>query len=191
MNVINDSMLNFSEYQNFMDKSAHNIILGNLMIAHLAAGNTEKADSIWFNLYNDPPHPLREDMKADFYLFRLFSLLQNKNAELLPSFALSATRYYRKSASYESVFKVELSISRLLIKEQDYRNPDIRAGLFVEIKIILENYIAGLDGIAGFQEQYTRYMIWIKSMMTERPFYLVAAEWYERYYDHTSAVKII
>lgn len=179
LNVIQKSMMDLSEYHNYMEKSTHNIIFGNLMIANLAAGNIKMADSLWYNVFNHPPHPLRDDMKADFYLFRLFSQLQNKTYALLPSFALSAIRYYRKGNADESVYVAELPIARLLSKEHEYQKPEILREVFDEIKKILENYIAGLNGIAGFQEQYTRYLIWIESMMTERPFHIVAAEWYK------------
>ena len=181
LDVIQKAMLDLGEYHNYMDKSTHNIIFGNLMIANLAAGKIEEADTLWYNVFNHAPHPLRRDMKADFYLFRLFSLLQNKAYDLIPSFALSATRYYRKSNTAESLFVAELPIAKLLSREHEYQKPEVRMELFVEMKKILVRYIAGLKGISGFQEQYTRYIIWIESLMTERPFYVIAAEWYHTF----------
>ncbi|PSK90813.1 hypothetical protein [Taibaiella chishuiensis] len=165
-------------YENSLSLELKQILMGNLMNAYVGIGDIKSADVIWDSIFNKQTKTLRRDIYADLYLFRLFSLLYNKTYVLLPSAALSASRYYKKFDDAKTVYQVELPLSMLLTKNIDYDNPAALAKVLKEIRGVIQKFISGLKGANNFQEHYSRYLIWIDSMLANEPYSKVAAAWY-------------
>lgn len=161
------------------------VIVGNLMNAYMGIGELDKADDIWNSIMsNKELKDKRRDIFADLYLFRLFSLLHSKTYALLPSASLSALRYYRKSPDADRLFEVELPIARLLNKDQDVENREVLVGVIGAIRLHVQHFIDGLKGINnGFQEHYTRYIIWCDAIEHDEPYYEAARRWYKGYVE--------
>jgi hypothetical protein len=169
------------EYEHPLPFERKQVIIGNLMNAYMAIGEQEKADQIWAKMFNKHSKEVRQDIYADLYLFRLFSLLQTKTYVLIPSAALSAIRYFKKTENPEQQFELELPIAQLLQKDHDYSKAALREELFNEIKKIISRYIKKISPKTGFQEHYSRYQIWINAIQKERPYVQEAAAWYKHY----------
>ncbi len=66
--------------------------------------------------------------------------LQSKTYVLLPSAALSASRYYKKFDDAKTMYQAELPISMLLTKNIDYDNPAARTKVLKEIRGIIQKF---------------------------------------------------
>lgn len=155
------------------------IILGNLLVAYMAINDYTMVDKIWNTLFNNPQSKqIRQDVYADLYLFRLFRLLHEKRYELLQSAALSAQRFFKKSDSFA---EVELPIASMLIKERQYEHHEILREVLEAAKMTIENFIQQTHGVDGFQEHYTRYIIWCDAILNDEPYYVAAKKWYEEF----------
>jgi hypothetical protein len=180
-NVIKETESNLIRYEKLLSFEIRQVIVGNLMNAYVGIGDLNKADEIWNGMFNKQAKTVRRDIYADLYLFRLFSLLQAGNYSLLQSAALSASRYYHKFKDAVSLFELEISISGLFIKGQALANPEVLKELLCKIKNFITQYIVGLKGKTQLQEHYTRYQIWIESLLNETPFYIEATQWYKKF----------
>lgn len=168
------------QYDNFLPLELRQVITGNLMVAYIGLGNLDKADELWSLMMDKQFKIVRQDINADLYVFRLFSLLHSRTYSLLPSAALSAVRFYRKDEHAQQRFDVELPIAMLLQKERDYK-PKVIREVMEAAKKIVQQFIGTLKGINNFQEHYTRYIIWCDAIMNNEPFHEAAARWYEGY----------
>ena len=106
-------------------------------------------------------------------------LLHSKEYSLLPHFAASAPRYYRKHDDHTKVFKVETGIATLLSKERNYGNTEVLHEVLDSYSAIVSGFIKEIKAVNGFQEHYTRYAIWIDAISNEEPYYVAAKRWYE------------
>lgn len=154
-------------------------IQGNLMNAYVALGDMDQADKLWSSLFNRKSQAVRKDIYADLYLFRLFSLLQSRNYEIIPPAALSALRYYRKD-NQAAQFPLEIRIASILNKMHRYEDRKIRKHVLAEMKQALTGYIKGLNPKLCFQEHYSRYVIWCDSLSNGTTYGDEAAKWYEQ-----------
>lgn len=175
---VEDTELRLESYSNFIPIDLRKVVLGNLMIGHMALGNMDKAEEFWQLVYDKQYRKVREDITADLYFFRLFSLLHTKQYDLIPSAARSAYHYYTTTRSSSDMFEAELSISSLLRKDQNYEKTETLRELLEFVKSTLNNFIKDINNINGFQEHYTRYVIWADAILHDEPFYLAAQRWY-------------
>jgi len=152
------------------------VILGNLMNAYLGLGNLKKVGQTWDLLFHKQHQSTRSDIYDDLYLFRLFLVLQNKTYEVLSSVASSAYRYYKNRKAH---FTLEMDIASLFMKKQDFSKQELLREVLEEISGQLQVYLGKLKVTYGFQEHYTFYLIWIKGLLSERPFHQQAAIWYK------------
>ncbi len=173
-------------YDAILPFESKQVIIGNLMNAYMGMGDLAKADEIWEGMFNRHSQTVRRDIYADLHLFRLFSLLQSQRYSLLPSAAGAALRYYRRFDDAKAAFEVELPIALLLVKERDYTKPELLRELMEQISAIVTHFIAGLNGVSGFQEHYSRYVIWTEAILKGEPYYVAARRWY-RYFRPGSA----
>lgn len=175
-------------YEEHLSAEMKQVLYGNLMNAYMGAGDVKMMDATWEKVFSRISKTVRHDINGDLYLFRLFSLLQSKVYEVLPSFALSASRYYSQTRESKVYFDLELKITGLLLKEQHFDQEPVRKSVLGNIKKILTDYINHLNGTQNFQEHYSRYTIWIDSIVKERPFYKEAALWYQR---HVKSARVV
>lgn len=152
------------------------VVLGNLMNAYMAIGNYDKVDETWNTMFGRQGKNSRQDIYGDLYLFRLFHYLHEKRYELLPSASLSAQRFFKKSDAFS---EVELPIASLLLKERNYQNIETLREVLEEIKHNVSRFIGKARGVGGFQEHYTRYIIWCYAILHDEPYYVAARRWYE------------
>jgi len=178
--TIKDTENKFSEFKN-LPREMLQIIKGNLMNAYMVIGEYDKSDEMWGNLFNKQSKSIRLDMYADLYLFRLFRLMQDKIYDLVPSSALSAVRFFRKSKDAPKQFEIELPIALILQKERHYEDKKILQEVMEEIKEVVQKFIDGLTDLNNFQEHYSRYLIWSDAIINDEPYYLAAMKWYEGY----------
>jgi hypothetical protein len=183
--TISDTEGKLKLYESVLPFETKQVIIGNLMNAYMGIGDLAKADAIWEGMFNRHSQTVRRDIYADLHLFRLFSLLQSKTYALLPSAAGAALRYFRRFEDAKTVFEVELPIALLLNKERDYHKPALLGELLEQISAIVTRFIAGLKGVAGFQEHYSRYLIWSEAILKDEAYYITAARWYKKFKDHT------
>lgn len=167
-----------TRYDSTLSLELKQILMGNLMNAYVGIGDLKSADTIWDSIFNKQTKTLRRDIYADLYLFRLFSLLQNKTYVLLPSAALTASRFYKKFDDAKTAYQVELPISQLLLKNNDYENPAALAKVLREIRMTIQKFVSGLKGANNFQEHYSRYLIWIDSILNGEAYSKTASDWY-------------
>jgi hypothetical protein len=180
-NVIKETESKLVRFEKLLPFETRQVIIGNLMNAYIGMGDISKADKIWDSMFNKQAKVVRRDIYADLYLFRLFSLLQAQNYSLLQSTAQSAFRYYHKFKDAASLFELEMAIVTLLNKSHQLDIPDVRQELLFKIKKTIEQYITGLKGATTFQEHYTRYQIWIASLISGEPYHSQASTWYKEY----------
>ena len=86
------------------------------MNAYMDLDDMKKADEIWHTMVNTQSKDIRRDIYGDLYLFRLFCLVKTNTYELIPSSALSAVRFYKKSPD---AFPVESPIATLFQKTKN------------------------------------------------------------------------
>lgn len=179
--TIKDTESQLKEFEMFLPLDMRQIITGNLMNAYMSIGNLNKADRIW-TLMNDRQFKLvRQDVHADLYLFRLFSLLHSKTYALLPSAALSAIRFYKKEENATKQFDVELPIAQLLQRERLYGKREVLREVMETISQIVQRFISNMKDTNNFQEHYSRYIIWCDAIIGDEPFYIAAQRWYQRF----------
>ncbi|AOM80036.1 hypothetical protein BFS30_24460 [Pedobacter steynii] len=178
-NVIKETESKLIHYEKLLSFEIRQVILGNLMNAYVGIGNLHKADEIWNSMFNKQAKTIRRDIYADLYLFRLFSLLQARNYSLLQPATLAASRYYHKFKDAPSLFEFEMPIVNLFTKQIRLDKPEAIEELLSQIKVLIDQYNVRLKGKATFQEHYTRYLIWIDSLINNSPYNEVAAKWYK------------
>ncbi len=172
------------DYEDHLTAEMKQVIYGNLMNAYMGCGNIRMMDITWERVFSKISKTVRHDINGDLYLFRLFSLLQGKVYEVLPSVALSARRYYSQTKESKVYFGLELKITGILLKNWNWYDEVTRNTALKEIEIILSDYIFQLNRERNFQEHYSRYVIWINSILNERAFYKEAALWYRRHIEN-------
>lgn len=177
--TVKDAESQLKQFDGQLPSEFRVVIFGNLMNAYLGLGNHKKVDEIWNSLFHKQYQSTRRDIYDDLYLFRLFNLLQSRTYEVLPSMASSAFKYYRKFKDHDTHFSLEMKICGLLMKELDYSRSEIKREVLEEIRAQLSSYMASFTGTNGFQEHYTLYLIWIESLISERPFSEEAEKWYK------------
>jgi len=166
-------------HEESMSLEARQVSYANLMNAYVGIGNMQAADAIWKQLFHKKSKEVRREIYDELYLFRLFSLLESKVYEVLPYVALSTHRYYIQQPNAKSYLSTELKIADLLLKEYDFEDPRIKKSVLMNVKQILMHHISTLKGTPEFfQERYSFYVIWAERILTERPYYETAAEWY-------------
>lgn len=168
-------------YDKLLTFESRQVIVTNLMNAYMGMGDMKKADEIWDSLFNKQSKTIRQDIYGDLFLFRLFSLLENKTFVLVSSAAQSAIRYYRKPENENPNFKLELAVANVLSRKADFENGAIKREMLIEIKSILQKFIKGLKGCDDFQEHYTRYTIWCDSLINSESYHLTASRWYKNF----------
>ncbi len=157
------------------------VLYGNLMNAYLGVGDTQKMDLTWDKIFHKTSKTIRHDIHGDLYLFRLFSLLQSKVYDVLPSVALSAHRYYNQSRDHQLHFGLEIKITTILIKEYNFEHIKVKNEVLNKLKQIITQHIQALKEWNNFQEHYSRYIIWIDSLINDTPFQQEAALWYKNH----------
>lgn len=167
---------NLPHFEHTLSIDMKQIVLGNLMNACMALGQWHQVDELWDTMFNRHAKSIRQDIYGDLYLFRLFQLLHEKRYDLIPSAALSANRYFKKSDSFH---EVELPVSTLLLKQRDYDQKETLREVLEEAKAIVHKFIGHTRGVGGFQEHYTRYVIWCDAILNDEPYYIAAKRWYE------------
>ncbi len=169
---------NLDLYKEKFSLEMKQVTLGNLMNAYLGIGDFEQMDEIWNKIFL--MKPLRNDIKGDLYSFKLFSILQSEIYQVLPSAALSAHRFYSQSPEIKKRFELELKITTLLIKEHDFEDLNLKQQILKQLRSIFENYVNTRQNNYPFHEHYSRYIIWISSMINNRSFHKEAALWYQQ-----------
>lgn len=181
LQTIKETEHQLKEFETFLPLDMRQIITGNLMNAYLSVGNLNKADKIWL-LMNDKQFKLvRQDIHADLYLFRLFSLLHGKTYALLPSASLSALRFYKKKENANMKYDVELPIAQLLQKERPYEKKEVLREVMEAVSQIVQQFISSMKGTHNFQEHYSRYVIWCDAIIHDEPYYEAAKRWFKRF----------
>ncbi len=156
------------------------VVLGNLMNAYLGTGDFEKMDNLWEKIFSMKSINIRTDIIGDLYFFRLFSILQNEIYEVLPSAALSAYRFYNQSPEFKKRFELELNATAILLRKHDFENIELKIKTLNQLRNIFTDYINKLHNNYQFHEHYSRYVIWISSIINKRAFYEEAAVWYRK-----------
>jgi len=177
--VIKDAEDKLAGYQDKFTGEMRQVILGNLANAYVASGDMNHADQIMNLLFRKESKAIRKNIYDDLYLFRLFSLLQNRNFALIPSLALSSFRYYKSEQNRQNQFILEQKIAALLMKEIDYENVKAYRRVFMVLEQYITEHLSSLSAINNFQERYTFYLIWMRSLYTKEPFYVQAGKWYK------------
>jgi len=170
-------------HENNMPLEAKQVLTANLMNAYVGMNHFKKVDEIWESLFQKTSKNIRRSIYDDLRLFRLFSLLQHKEYVLLPSMALSAYRYYNKSVNSPVDFELEIKVSGLLMKDYDYENEIVVTDLLNALKDAVTAYIQALSPVRNFMEHYTFYVIWLESIIAQKPFFEIAAMWYQNHAD--------
>ncbi len=168
-------------YEDKLSLEMKQVILGNLMNAYLGMGDFKKMDGLWHKNFSIKSIKIRNDINGDLYLFRLFSMLQSEIYDVLASVALSAHRYYNQSAEFKKRFELEIKITAILVKEHNWESPAYRKNIFIQMKSIFTYYINKNQKRYPFLEHYTRYVIWISSIISKRLFHEEAAIWYQQF----------
>lgn len=119
LETIKEADCNLKQFDQVLPFEIKQVISGNLMNANRGVGDLVRANEIWDSLFNRQSQSVRLDIYADLYIFRLFSLLHSKTYSLIPSFALSAARFYRKHKDSTNQYAVELPIGQLFRKDRD------------------------------------------------------------------------
>ncbi|MBL7706138.1 MAG: hypothetical protein JNM21_11395 [Taibaiella sp.] len=154
------------------------VILANLMNSYLGLNEMDKCENAWDQLFNKQSKTIRLDIYGDLYLFRLFLLLQDQNFSVFHSAAHSAFKFFKKHFDESHQFELELSLSNTLKKDLNLEKPKVLNITLLEIKSMLLKYIAKLKAPYGFQEHYTRYVIWADALMENKPYATIAQRWY-------------
>lgn len=176
--VINHAERQLEFFGEFISTEHYQLVLGNIMNSYIVINDLDKAWSLWNQLFNKQFKQVRMDIYADLFLFRVLYHLQCNTYELLPSVSHSALRFYRKTEDDKSQFKLESSIVQLFTKEQDYSKPEVLQPLILQAQVSIKNYIKEIPGSIGFQEHYTRYIIWLEAIGQNIPYYEAAQQWY-------------
>jgi len=177
--VIMDVEEKLELYEDKFTGEMRQVILGNLRNAYVASGDMDHADKIMNLLFRKESKMSRKNVYDGLYLFRLFSLLQNRAFALVPPAALSSLRYYKSEQNKDNQFILEQKIASVLMKEIDYEDTSAYHGLLRLVEQYLTEHLSGLSGINNFQEYYTFYVIWVRSIYTQEPFYVQAGKWYK------------
>ncbi len=157
------------------------IITGNLRNGYIGLTMPEKAEKMSPIFYSKEMKQIRRMLYDDYYLFRLIVIIQRGDYSILQSVALSSWRYYKKEKKQMPDQSPEVKITALFNRSYGYHDKSDIHSLLIESKNILLDYIEQLKGGAHFQEMYTFYIIWIDSLLSGRPFYEEAAEWYKHF----------
>ncbi|WP_336834724.1 hypothetical protein [Sphingobacterium siyangense] len=157
------------------------VVIGNIMNAYVAIGDLDKAWVVWNQLFNKQSESVRKDIYADLYLFRILFYLQTQMFDLITSAAASALRFFRKNEENRSKFQLEYQLVQVFAKVIDYSKPMNLNPLLHRARSILKDYIAEVSGIIGFQEHYTRYIIWLDAIEKKIPYYKAARDWYKQH----------
>lgn len=181
LQTIKETESQLKDFETFLPLDMRQIIMGNLMNAYMSIGNLDKADKIWLVMNDKQFKLVRQDIHADLYLFRLFSLLHGKTYSLLPSASLSALRFYRKKENANMKYDVELPIAQLLQKERPYEKKETLREVMETVSQIVQQFISTMKGTNNFQEHYTRYVIWCDAIMRDEPYYEAAQRWHKRF----------
>ncbi|MEN5232431.1 hypothetical protein [Sphingobacterium faecium] len=179
--AIHDAEHQLEIWLDFIPIELRQVISGNIMNAYIAIGDLDKAQVMWNQLFNRQSTQVRKDIYADLYLFRLCFLLQSQTYDLIPSASASAQRFYRNTDENKAQFGLESSIVQLFIKDIDYSSEKVLSPLLHRTTMLLENYILQVRGGTGFQEHYTRYIIWITAIERKIPYYKAARDWYKQH----------
>lgn len=165
-------------YQQSLPFTNRQVIMANLMNSYLGLNEMNKCETAWDQLFNKQSKTIRLDIYGDLYLFRLFLLLQDKNFPVLQSAAHSASKFFKKHFEESHQFELELSLANKLKKELDLEQAKVFISTLLELKTLLEQYVAKLGVPFGFQEHYTRYVIWADAMIEKVPYAVMAQKWY-------------
>ena len=178
--AIHDAEHQLEIWSDFIPIELRQVITGNIMNAYIGIGELDKAQLMWSQLFNRQSTQVRKDIYADLYIFRLFFLLQSQTYDLIPSASASAQRFYRNTEENKAQFCLESSIVQLFNKDVDYSSEKILIPLLHHATTLLEDYITQVRGAIGFQEHYTRYIIWITAIERKIPYYKAARDWYKQ-----------
>lgn len=154
------------------------VILANLMNSYLGLNELEKCEKLWDQLFNKQSKTVRLDIYGDLYLFRLFLLLQDKNFPVLNSAAHSAAKFFKKHFDESNQFELELALANKLKKDINLENNKIFRDTLIELRQMVAEFILKLDVPSGFQEHYTRYVIWAGALAVNKTYMEAAGEWY-------------
>lgn len=176
--VIHTSERQLEQWGDVIPIELRQVVLGNIMNAYVAVDDLDNAWIVWNQLFNKQFKNIRKDIYADLFLFRILFLLQSKTYELVHSAAASALRFYRKTEEHKSQFQLETKLALLFAKELDYENKKTLAPILHSFKLKLQDFIKDIRGGIGFQEHYSRYIIWANAIEKDVPYYEAAREWY-------------
>lgn len=165
-------------YQQSLPFTNRQVILANLMNSYLGLNAMDKCENAWDQLFNKQSKTIRLDIYGDLYLFRLFLLLQDKKFSLLHSAAQSAFKFFKKHFDESHQFELELSLANKLKKDLNLEKLKVFNSTLLELKTMLLQYIAQLAAPFGFQEHYTRYVIWADALIENRSYAVIAQRWY-------------
>lgn len=179
--VIYNSEHQLDAFREFIPAELYVIILGNIMNAYMAVGDVDRAWAISDQLSYSSSKEFRKDIFADLYLFRVFLLLTKQSYDLLSPTVATALRFFRKTKENKLQFQVEYKIVQLFAKEIDCSKPINLNPLLHQARSILKDYITEVSGTIGFQEHYTRYIIWFDAIEKKIPYYKAARDWYKHY----------
>ncbi len=165
-------------YQQSLPFTNRQVIQANLMNSYLGLNQMDQCDHAWDQLFNKQSKTIRLDIYGDLYLFRLFLLLQDRNFSVLLSAAHSAFKFFKKHFDESHQFELELSLAGKLKKDSDLEDPMVFTSILSELKTMIATYVAELAAPFGFQEHYTRYIIWADALIAQQPYAVMAARWY-------------
>lgn len=163
-----------------INNETRHVVLGNMMNGYLAIGDLENSERIWHTLFNLEGKDLRKDIFADLFIFRIFFLIQSKEFSLIMTICRSALRYYRISDNPGEQFKFEYPIALLFNKPHEYEDKKTVDNLLKKCASMVNIFIDQLKLPIKFQEHYTRYLIWIQSLLDNEPYYKTASQWHSK-----------
>lgn len=176
--IVGDTEQLLQTHQQALPFTNRQVIQANLMNSYLGLNELEKCERVWDQLFNKQSKTIRLDIYGDLYLFRLFLLLQDKNFDILSSAAQSAFKFFKKHYEESNQFELELSIANKLRKDLILESRKVFTETLTELRMMIRDFIARLHVPFGFQEHYTRYVIWTTALIENISYAEVARQWY-------------
>jgi len=74
---------------------------------------------------------------------------------------------------------MELSIAQYLLKERNYSDNKVLRETVHQLRYFIE--VITMNYPAGFQEHYTRYLIWCDAILNDELYHKAAKKWYHEF----------
>lgn len=161
------------------------VIIGNLRNAYIAVGDTANAEWATEEIMNMDVSLLRRDVVNDIFLGRALLFLMTENYDLISWAAQAAYRQYTKTKDSNNQFEPGLKVASILMKDYNYQDSKVQKQVLIQVRHILVQQIGAQKGLNNFHEGFSFYILWVDSILEEKPFYQVAQNWFYKHFDAT------